>query len=115
MDCRPPAGDSDLAMPELTPVAPAPVAGPGLGCQLCDRTSECTASEFLRFSGKGFPWCCGAAMPPRPLPGSSFDGGAGTGKQPGKRRPARHGSLVEFRRGATGLGPDIGVGPVGGG
>jgi hypothetical protein len=51
-------------------------------------------------------------MSPRPLPGSSFDGGAGIGKRVGRRHPARHGAQVEFRRGATGLGPDLAVGLV---
>lgn len=96
-------------MPEPSPALPVPVGTPGVRCLVCGRTSDVTGSQFLRYSRKGFPWCCGEAMAPRPTPGASTDSAAGVEKRFCPRRPARHGAQLEFRRGATGLGPDLGI------
>lgn len=96
-------------MPELTPAPPASVPGAALRCRVCGRTSDCTASQFLRFSRKGFPWCCGEAMSPRPTADGSGEVPAHVPKRLGQRHPARPRAQLEVRRGTTGLGPDLGV------
>ncbi len=93
-------------MPELPP---APAAGPALRCMVCGRTNDVTNSTFLKFARNGYPWCCGEAMVPLPLPGSSCDSGSAVQKRLCLRKPARHGAQLEFRRGLSGLGPNLGV------
>src|SRR5205085_1678617 len=93
-------------MPEL-PVAA--FAAPALRCPVCGRTHDVTQSQFLQYARKGYPWCCGQPMAPAPLPGSSCDSGSPVEKRLGPRKPARHGAQLEFRRGLSGLGPNLGV------
>jgi hypothetical protein len=93
-------------MPEVTPVA-APV----VRCQVCGRSADCTSSQLLRYSRNGFPWCCGEAMVSRPTGGSTADSAsaAGVERRMCPKRLARHGGQLEFRRGASGLGPNLGL------
>jgi len=93
-------------MPEVTPAAV-----PVVRCQVCGRSADCTSSQLLRYSRNGFPWCCGEAMVPSPLGGSTADAAslAGVPKRICQKRPARHGAQFEFRRGASGLGPNLGL------
>ena len=94
-------------MPEPTPAPPA--AAGGVRCLVCGRTADATSSQLRRYSVTGFPRCCGEAMVPRPGPGSTDETAAGMEKRLGPRRPARPRCQLEFRRGATGLGPNLGV------
>lgn len=92
----------------MTDTTPAPAAPPpGVRCLTCGRTADCSSSQFLRYARKGFPWCCGEAMAPRPRPGAATDSAAGVDKRLGHRRPARPRAEVEFRRGLSGLGPNL--------
>ena len=98
-------------MPELTPAPPAraPAVSRGLQCSACGRTTDCTTSQLIRFSRKGFPWCCGEVMAIRSDPGTGRVPEIVTEKRLGQRRPALHGAQVELRRGALGLGPSLAV------
>lgn len=99
--------ETDPAPPATPPVAAPADPPPGVRCLTCGRTADCSGSQFLRYSRKGFPWCCGEAMAPQSRPGASTDCAAGVDKRLGHRRPARPRAEVEFRRGATGLGPNL--------
>jgi PilZ domain len=95
-------------MPEPTPAPPATVAACGVRCLICGRTNDCTTSQFLRYNREGFPWCCGEAMSARPTEGSK-DEGLGVEKRICLRHPALPRAQLEFRRGVSGLGPNLGV------
>lgn len=82
-----------------------------LTCAICGRAEDCTSDDVLRLSREGWPRCCGGAMllldAPAPAAPASV---SGREKRLGRRRPARSGARVQFRRGALGLGPDLAVG-----
>ena len=78
-----------------------------LRCGGCGRTERPTADQLRDLARFGWPECCGKVMaltaeaPPASASGPERRGGA--------RRPAKPGVRAEVRRGALGLGPDLGL------
>lgn len=89
----------------------SPAAASAVRCLQCGRTADCTSEQLLQYAGNGFPRCCGEAMVTWPPPGSLGDSapGEGAAKRLCPKRPPRHGAQLEFRRGSSGLGPNLGL------
>jgi hypothetical protein len=80
-------------------------------CLQCGRTADCTSEQLFTYTTSGFPRCCGEAMVAWPPAGSLGDSAPGIGveKRLCAKRPPRHGAQLEFRRGSSGLGPNLGL------
>jgi hypothetical protein len=97
----------------LSPGGPE-LAAPGgrvvLKCRICGRTEARPADHLGRLAGGSWPECCGKVMAPAP------SGVQVQEKRPAEpiperralpRRPAKHGTRAELRRGLMGMGPDL--------
>lgn len=87
-----------------------------LKCRACGRTELRNVDHLGQLARGSWPECCGKIMPPAKDPEPEPKPVAAPEPIPERRalprRPARHGTRVELRRGRMGMGPDLSVGVV---